>query len=73
VRATDGSALSAAARVSALSAAAAIAKTNSAASFFGARPLVLMSTTRCTTRVPSSAIHAWTATAFSFVSWRSRM
>ena len=72
-RYTNSSDASATARVAASPRPAAIASTNSAGSFFGARPLSLISTARCTTRTPSSARHSTTALAFSIVSARSPM
>jgi len=48
-----------------------MASTNSAGSFFGARPLSLISTVRRTTRAPSSASAVITADALSRVSSRS--
>jgi hypothetical protein len=71
VRATAGSAASAAARVTSSPRPAAIARAKSAGSFFGARPVSLISTTRRTTRGPSVARHSATLRTASCVSCRS--
>ena len=71
MRATSGSAASAALRVATSAAPAASASAKIAGAFFGARPDALISTTRATVRGPSSATHAATDFALSIVSARS--
>jgi hypothetical protein len=71
VRATCGSAASAARRVILLPRPAVIASANSAGSFLGARPSSLTATISLTARRPSSRIARSTACAFSRVSVNS--
>jgi len=71
VRATRGSASSAARRVSTSPRPAAIASANSAGSFLGARPVSLTSTIAATVATPSAARQRATASALASVSARS--